>query len=59
MILLGSAATSAFILRYLIPEVPLFVCGGVLALRELMPGRASPLAETRPEPARAAAGAPR
>jgi hypothetical protein len=36
LILLGSAATSAFILRYLIPEVPLFVCGGILAIHELL-----------------------
>jgi hypothetical protein len=39
LVLLGSAATSGFVLRYLIPEVPLLVCGGVLALHELTGGR--------------------
>src|SRR5215211_297327 len=39
LILLGSSATSAFILRYLIPEVPLFVSGGALAICQLMKPR--------------------
>jgi hypothetical protein len=33
--LLGSAATSAFVLRYLIPVVPLLVCGGLAAGADL------------------------
>jgi hypothetical protein len=33
--LLGSAATSEFVLRYLIPVVPLLVCGGVAACADL------------------------
>jgi hypothetical protein len=33
--LLGSAATSEFILRYLIPAVPLIVCAGVAACTDL------------------------
>ena len=47
LILLGSAATSGFVLRYLIPEVPLLVCGGVLAIHELTGGR-YPVLERRP-----------
>jgi hypothetical protein len=39
LILLGSSATSDFDLRYLIPEVPLFVCGGVLAIWQLTSAR--------------------
>ena len=35
LILLGTSATSGFIPRYLIPEVPLFACGGVLAIWQL------------------------
>jgi hypothetical protein len=34
--LLGSAATSEFVLRYLIPAVPLLVCGGVAACADLV-----------------------
>ena len=33
--LLGSTATSEFIVRYLIPTVPLLTCGGILALMDL------------------------
>ncbi len=33
--LLGSAATSEFVLRYLIPVVPLIVCGGLAALADI------------------------
>jgi hypothetical protein len=33
--LLGTAATSEFVLRYLIPVVPLLVCGGVAAAADL------------------------
>lgn len=33
--LLGATATSEFIVRYLVPSVPLLVCGGTLALAEL------------------------
>jgi dolichyl-phosphate-mannose-protein mannosyltransferase len=33
--LLGSVATSDFIVRYLTPAVPLLVCGGILAVRSL------------------------
>ena len=56
--LLGTAATSDFVLRYLIPVVPLLVCGGVAACADILalgvrlvagvlPGRA----HDRPEPA--------
>jgi hypothetical protein len=34
--LLGSAATSEFVLRYLIPVVPLLVSGGVAACADLL-----------------------
>jgi hypothetical protein len=34
-VLLGTAATSEFVLRYLIPVVPLLVCGGVAAAADL------------------------
>ena len=34
--LLGTAATSEFVLRYLIPVVPLLVCGGVAASADLV-----------------------
>ena len=40
--LLGSAAISGFVLRYVVPEVPLLVCGGVLAIHELTGARFSP-----------------
>ena len=33
--LLGTAATSEYVLRYLIPAVPLLVCGGVAATADL------------------------
>jgi hypothetical protein len=33
--LLGTAATSEFVVRYMIPAVPLLVCGGVAALADL------------------------
>jgi hypothetical protein len=33
--LLGSAATSEFVLRYLVPVVPLLVCGGLIASLDL------------------------
>jgi CHASE2 domain-containing sensor protein len=33
--LFGTAATSEFVLRYLIPVVPLLVCGGVAAAADL------------------------
>ena len=33
--LLGTAATSEFVLRYLIPAVPLLVCGGAVAAADL------------------------
>ena len=36
--LLGTAATSDFVLRYLIPVVPLLVCGGVAACADLLAG---------------------
>jgi hypothetical protein len=56
--LLGTAATSEFVLRYLIPVVPLLVCGGVAACADLaalalrLPARAN-RARTRgrPQPA--------
>jgi hypothetical protein len=35
LMLLGSAATSEFVLRYLIPVVPLLVCGGLAACADL------------------------
>jgi hypothetical protein len=38
--LLGASATSGFILRYLIPAMPLLVCGGVLAVSDLVALRA-------------------
>jgi dolichyl-phosphate-mannose-protein mannosyltransferase len=38
--LVGSTATSAFIVRYLVPAVPLIVCGGTLALVDLWRVRA-------------------
>ena len=38
--LLGTAATSEFVLRYLIPVVPLLVCGGAAACADL--GRPPP-----------------
>ncbi|MFL5338333.1 MAG: hypothetical protein ACJ8H8_35490, partial [Geminicoccaceae bacterium] len=41
LILLGSSATSGFILRYAVPEFPLLVCGGVLAIWELTSARFS------------------
>ncbi len=52
--LLGTAATSEFVLRYLIPAVPLLVCGGAAACADLVsaairavqraqPGRAAPV----------------
>jgi len=34
--LLGSAATSEFVLRYLLPVVPLLVCGGLAACADLL-----------------------
>ncbi len=56
--LLGSAATSDFVLRYLIPVVPLLVCGGVAACADLLALAARPVAgrfpgraRDRPEPA--------
>jgi hypothetical protein len=39
LILLGGSTTSEFDLRYPIPEVPLFVCGGVLAIWQLSSAR--------------------
>ena len=51
LILLGTTATSDSVLRYAIPEFPLLVCGGVLAIWELGRIRA-PLAH--PSRARAA-----
>jgi hypothetical protein len=57
-ILLGTAATSDFVLRYLIPVVPLLVCGGVAACADLLvlAGRALTAATAgrtrdRPQPA--------
>jgi len=58
LMLLGTAATSDFVLRYLIPVVPLLVCGGIAACADLLalafravtralPGRTP----DRPEPA--------
>ena len=38
-LLLGSVLTSAFVLRYLLPAVPLIVCGGVLAVGRLVTAR--------------------
>jgi Dolichyl-phosphate-mannose-protein mannosyltransferase len=56
--LFGTAATSEFVLRYLIPVVPLLVCGGVAAAVDLaaLAARLVPLARRgrtrgRPEPA--------
>jgi hypothetical protein len=56
--LLGSAATSDFVLRYLIPVVPLLVCGGVAACADLLAvgirlkaGMLGGRARDRPEPA--------
>jgi hypothetical protein len=34
--LLGTAATSEFVLRYLIPVVPLLVCGGMAACADML-----------------------
>jgi hypothetical protein len=39
--LVGSVATSAFIVRYLVPTVPLIVCGGTLAVADLWAARAA------------------
>jgi hypothetical protein len=36
VILVAATATSGFIVRYLIPCVPLIVCGGTLALSDLL-----------------------
>jgi hypothetical protein len=56
--LLGTAATSEFVLRYLIPVVPLLVCGGVAAAADiaalaarLAPGSLRGRARTRPQAA--------
>ncbi len=56
--LLGSAATSEFVLRYLIPVVPLLVCGGVAACADLLAlgarlvaGALTGRTHDRPEPA--------
>lgn len=52
--LVGPAATSGFIVRYLVPVVPLIVCGGALALHDLLARRrvlAAPAAEPVPDPA--------
>jgi hypothetical protein len=57
--LFGTAATSEFVLRYLIPVVPLLVCGGVAACADLLalgvrlvvgvlPGRTQDRAEPAP-----------
>jgi hypothetical protein len=46
--LLGTAATSEFVLRYLIPVVPLLVCGGVAAAVDLT----APAARLAPRPLR-------
>jgi len=39
--LIGSVATSAFVVRYLVPTIPLIVCGGTLAGADLWAARAS------------------
>jgi hypothetical protein len=54
--LLGTAATSEFVLRYLIPVVPLLVCGGMAASADLaaLVARAVPRLSrqpARPQPA--------
>ena len=56
--LLGTAATSDFVLRYLIPVVPLLVCGGVAACADLLAlgvrvvgGMLAGRTQDRPEPA--------
>jgi hypothetical protein len=56
--LLGTAATSEFVLRYLIPAVPLLVCGGVAAAADVtaLAARHAPRpmrdrARARPQPA--------
>jgi hypothetical protein len=56
--LLGTAATSEFVLRYLIPVVPLLVCGGMAAcadmlaaLTRLVSGLSPRRARDRAEPA--------
>ena len=56
--LLGTAATSEFVLRYLIPAVPLLVCGGVAAAADLAavaarlaPGPLRERPRGRPQPA--------
>jgi hypothetical protein len=38
LLILGTAATAGFGLRYLLPAVPLLALGGSLALRDLIPG---------------------
>lgn len=50
-LLLGSVVTSAFIVRYLLPAVPLIVCGGLLGaaqLARLARARSSPAAAPSP-----------
>ena len=52
--LLGTAATSEFVLRYLIPVVPLLVCGGAAACADLVSAAirvAARVLPRRPEPA--------
>jgi hypothetical protein len=56
-LLLGTAATGGFALRYLIPAVPLLAIGGSLAVAQLALARRAP-AGARAQPAYTAAPAP-
>jgi hypothetical protein len=46
--LLATAATSDFVLRYLIPVVPLLVCGGAAACADLLALAARLVSRVRP-----------
>lgn len=48
-IVAGSAATSEFIIRYLVPVAPLLLCGGVLLATALVRNRAATAAEVSGE----------
>jgi hypothetical protein len=44
--LLAGAATSEFVMRYLIPSVPLLIAGGMLAASDLVRGMRRPSGAT-------------
>jgi hypothetical protein len=54
--LLGSAATSAFVLRYLVPVVPILVCGGLAASADLVGASRAAASRLRRARARRAPG---